>query len=212
MVEWHEMRDFHKGKDEEGHDHFAIPLKADEEGMIGRECHQEGCQPKYFKISSVSNMEEGQKSRPEVKDPVEHLYCPYCGHQDGFQEFITGSQLEWIQSMLFKDVAKTIQSMFKNTFNLSTPSNNSLVKVTLHYEPGPLPSVRQYAEKELKRSLKCDKCGGGYAVYGIAMFCPWCGAGNLSIHLDRSVAIICSLIDYYKKIVEQVGKKQAINF
>lgn len=59
MVIWHDMRRFKTGRTPEGHDMFSIPLPPDEEGMIGRECPQEDCQPKYFKISST------------IKDPTQ---------------------------------------------------------------------------------------------------------------------------------------------
>jgi len=45
---FHDMKKYRTGRSPEGNDLFNVPLKADEDGMIGRECPNEDCQPKYF--------------------------------------------------------------------------------------------------------------------------------------------------------------------
>jgi len=208
MDMWHDMKKYHKGKTPEGHDKLAIPLSPDEDGMVGRECHQDECQPKYFKIASRKHETEKQAEPNQEETSLEYLYCPYCGYKDGFQQFITKGQSEWIESMIYRDVAKTIQDMLGDTFKSSTPSSNKgFISISLQYKPGSLPSVRHYAENELKRIIDCDRCERRYAVYGISMHCPFCGEGNLALHLDKSVDIIMSLIDCYDAIVNKAGKE-----
>jgi len=193
--DWNEMKKFHRGKTEDGKDRFSISLKADEDGLVGRECSQTECEPKYFKITTDLN-KEGEASQ-------EFLWCPYCGFKDGLQQFITESQLEWVKSMIFKDVAASFQRMLGSTLRSSSSSQNSFIKLT--YKPGALPSVRHYAEKELKRILSCDVCGKQYAVYGISMYCPLCSAKNLGLHLRKSVEIILSLLNSHEEITSKYG-------
>lgn len=117
MVEWHDMRRFKAGRTSEGHDLFSIPLPPDEDGMIGRECPQSDCQPKYFKISSSVKVDESVSGKKEPS--VDYLYCPYCGHRDSLQNFVTHDQLEWVKSMITRDTHRTIQKMFEDAFGRS---------------------------------------------------------------------------------------------
>jgi len=48
---FHEMRKYRTGRTADGNDEFEVSLQADEDGMIGRECPNEDCEPKYFKVS-----------------------------------------------------------------------------------------------------------------------------------------------------------------
>jgi hypothetical protein len=202
---WHDLKKFKTGRTPEGHDLFSIPLPPDEDGMIGRECPQDNCQPKYFKIST----EQKDKPTPQSgKTPTEHLYCPYCGYRDDLQKFMTRDQLKWVKSMVVRDIHQAVDGMFKDVFGTHGKAyGEGLFSVKLEYKPGILPSVRHYAEKDLKRVVECDKCGGKYAVYGIAIYCPWCGEGNLEVHLTRSAEIIKSLIAAKDQIVEKAGRE-----
>ncbi|MFO0893019.1 MAG: hypothetical protein U0790_28270 [Isosphaeraceae bacterium] len=85
---FHDMRQFRTGRDEDGIEHFQVPLKPDEDGMIGRECPNDGCDPKYFKIS-LELPEEGE-SPGELSQS--DLLCPYCGTSGHMQDFNTDAQ------------------------------------------------------------------------------------------------------------------------
>ncbi len=47
---YRDMLKYRTGSDEEGNSRFAVPLEADEDGLLGRECPSEGCTPRYFKV------------------------------------------------------------------------------------------------------------------------------------------------------------------
>lgn len=49
---YHEMRKYRTGFDDEGNSRFSIPLEADEDGLLGRECPNDECATKYFKVST----------------------------------------------------------------------------------------------------------------------------------------------------------------
>lgn len=207
MSIWHDLKRFRTGRTLAGHELFSIPLTPDKEGMVGRECPQSDCQPRYFKIHVLA--EEGEPVKePEKKEVTGYLYCPYCGHKAHLNLFPTRDQVEWVKSMIVRDVHKSFDKMLRETIGSTrTTSRGGFFEVRLEYKPGILPSVRHYAEKELQRVVDCDQCGKRYAVYGIAMFCPWCGKGNLKVHLKRSIEVIKSLMDAHDQIVEKAGKE-----
>lgn len=207
MSVWRDLNRFRTGRTPEGHDTFEIPLTPDKEGMVGRECPQTDCQPRYFKIQVPPKDDEPAKQ--SVKhEVIKNLTCPYCGYKAHFNEFVTRDQLEWVKSMILRDAHKQIDEVLRNSIGSThTSSGGGFLQVRLEYRSGTLSSVRQYAEKELKRVADCDQCGRTYAVYGIAMFCPWCGEGNLKVHLTRSIEVVKSLMDAHDQIVEKAGKE-----
>ena len=66
---------------------FKIKISKDENGFLGRECPQNGCEG-YFKI------------KPGTGLVGENLpcYCPYCGFCDGHSSFILKEEIEYAQS------------------------------------------------------------------------------------------------------------------
>lgn len=50
-MDFDELEKYRTGKSEDGHDQFSVPIEPDEDGLLGRECSNEGCETKYFKIS-----------------------------------------------------------------------------------------------------------------------------------------------------------------
>jgi len=201
---FHDMKKYRTGRSPEGDDLFNVSLKADEDGMIGRECPNEDCQPKYFKMSMTIPDEISKK----VEDFSQiDVTCPYCGTVDNMQHYHTKSQIEWIKSMMFRDVAKTFQNMLKSSFKPIPPASKGMFSISITYRPGHLPSVRHYVEEKLKRTVACDNCGYNYAVYGISFQCPLCGKGNLLQHLNRSADIIRVLLQEYERISQERGKE-----
>ena len=199
---FHDMKKFQTGKSAEGHDLFSVPLESDEDGMLGRECPNDECQPKYFKMST-SIPDEISKKRVEFSQI--DVTCPYCGSLDNMQHFHTKSQIEWIESMMFRDVVKTVQDMLRTTFRPSHSTPRGMFSVSLTYKPGLLPSVRHYVEEKLRRNVVCDKCGYTYAVYGISFHCPLCGEGNLIQHLKRSAEVIRVLVEESERLGQERG-------
>jgi hypothetical protein len=130
---FHDMKKFRARKSSEGHDLFSVPLEPDEDGMLGRECPNEECQPKYFKMSTSIPEEISKKG---VEFSQISVTCPYCGSSDNMQHFHTKSQIEWIKSMIFRDVAKTVQDMLKTTLKPTHSTPRGMFSVSLTYNRG----------------------------------------------------------------------------
>jgi len=204
MNNFHEMKKYHRGRSQDGNDIFDIPLRADKDGMVGRECPNKECQPKYFKISLTTPDEISKKI--ENFSQI-NLTCPYCGLVGSIQHYHTRSQIQMIESIVFRDVAKTIQNVLEDTFKPMPTSSKDFFSISIEYKPGQLPSVRHYVEQKLKSTVVCDNCGYNYAVYGISFHCPLCGMGNMLQHLNRSVDIIKVLLAEHERITQERGSE-----
>lgn len=205
-MDFDELEQYRTGKSEEGHDQFSVALKPDEDGLIGRECSNEDCETKYFKMSLTipDEMESviGNFSQYE-------LTCPYCGTLDNMQHFHTTEQIEWIKSMMIRGIHKTFQNMLGRTFNNRPKSRGGMFSVSIEYKKGTLPSVRYYAEEKLKQEVICDKCSFKYATYGVSFHCPLCGKGNILQHFERSANTIKILVAESERIGKEHGSHVA---
>jgi hypothetical protein len=135
------------------------------------------------------------------------LTCPYCGTVENMQHYHTQEQVEWIKSMMFRDIAKALQDTMRNAFKpIQQHKSGSMFSISMSYKPGSLPSVRHYVEEKLKRTVICDNCSFKYAVYGISFHCPLCGHGNLLTHLKNSAETIRILIRESNLIGEKYGR------
>jgi hypothetical protein len=198
-----DLNRYRTGRTVDGKQTFSIPLKPDADGMVGRECPSIDCQPRYFKIGSRKASSEGQSNND--------LLCPYCGNKAHYNRFATKEQTEYVKSLVIRYGYQQISNMVRNNLGSVKTSNNGLFKISLEYKTGAIPSVRHYAEKELKRIVECDHCSQQYAVYGIAKFCPSCGKGNLKVHLIRSCEGVKSLVEAYQDFCEKHGREVAYN-
>ncbi|MCK1513068.1 hypothetical protein IVB22_10880 [Bradyrhizobium sp. 190] len=149
---------------------FSIPLEPDEDGYIGRECPVDSCLG-YFKI----------KPGTGLKDPAP-CHCPYCGHTAEHDKFFTPAQLEYAQSVVFRQVADAFQKDLKSLEFDHKPKGGFGIGISLKVKNSPLPPVRSYQEKQLETKVVCDKCTLHFAIYGVFGWCPDCGAHN-SLHI-----------------------------
>jgi predicted RNA-binding Zn-ribbon protein involved in translation (DUF1610 family) len=196
-MNWYDLKPFLQGVTEEGRVRFSIPMSPDEDGLVGRQCPNEECYPRYFKIAPREDADEDSTVEPNTESPS-ILYCPYCGREDGFQQFTTDDQREWILSMVKRDVVRNIQGVFERSFRRSR---------IFRVKRGSLPVLRRYQEEKLKRITSCESCGGTYAVYGVATRCPRCGAGSLQHHLRRSADITRTMLKMTRIMAEQGGSE-----
>jgi len=177
MTSW---RGFNPGGLRDGRG-VQISLPKDKEGMIGQECPQTYCEPKYFKISMNDLPDRVGSDLSNIQ-----LFCPYCGTKAHMQTYRTKAQTDYAISLAHRRIVGEINNMFRGMikdFNLSSP-RGGWISLRLDYKPAILPMITKYIEKDLKRIVQCDDCGGGYAVYGVSNYCPWCGEGNLDVHFE----------------------------
>jgi hypothetical protein len=62
-------------------------------------------------------------------------------------------------------------------------------------QPGPLPPLRHYREKQLETDVICDSCTLQYAVFGLFAYCPDCGVHNSLQVLQSNLALVAKQLD-----------------
>lgn len=144
---------------------FSIPIAADEEGYLGRECPIQDCLG-YFKITPGTG----------VTGPVP-CYCPYCGHKGESNTFFTQEQIDYAKSVVLRKVTDAIHQDLKSLEFEHKPQGFLGIGISLKVKSTPLP-IRHYREKQLETAVVCDGCTLRYAIYGVFGWCPDCGAHN----------------------------------
>lgn len=177
---------------------LSIPIEADADGYIDKECPNENCLLQ-FKVN---------EDDWEAIDDESNIYCPFCRHEADTGSWWTTEQLEHAEQMALKKVEHMIMGaldsalgeMTKN-FNRSQ-KNNTFIQMTMSYKPdkSPEPIMIPASAAEIMRSkVKCEKCGFRYAYIGTAHFCPSCGFCDVesifSLHIEKM-----------KKMPETLGK------
>jgi hypothetical protein len=157
--------------------HFSVPITADDDGYVGRECPVQDCLG-YFKITPGTG----------VKGPAP-CYCPYCGHKGEGNTFFTQEQNEYAKSVVLRKVTDALHKDLKSLEFEHRPRGGFGVGLSLKVKASaPLP-VRYYREKELETTVNCDSCTLRYAIYGIFGWCPDCGVHNSLQILNKNLEL-----------------------
>jgi hypothetical protein len=145
---------------------FSIPISADEDGYVGRECPVQECLG-YFKLTPGTG----------IKGPAP-CHCPYCGHSGESRTFFTQEQIEYAKSVVLRQVTDAIHKDLKSLEFEHKPQGLFGIGLSLKVQRSvPLP-IRDYCEKELETAITCDSCTLRYAIYGVFGWCPDCGVHN----------------------------------
>lgn len=161
---------------------MSIPLRADGDGWIGRECPQEECK-RYFKITPGTGVANVATCR-----------CPYCGHEEHISHFHTQAQIDHAVSVIANQAIGALLKDLKAMEFDHRPRRGSFdiglsMKVT-----GNPPPVRGYTEEDLETEVVCDACTLRYAIYGVFGFCPDCGAHNNLGILDANLRLATRML------------------
>jgi hypothetical protein len=145
---------------------FSIPINADEDGYVGRECPVQECLG-YFKLTPGTG----------IKGPAP-CHCPYCGHSGESGTFFTQEQIEYAKSVVLRKVTDAIHKDLKSLEFEHKPQGLFGIGLSLKVQrSAPLP-IRYYREKELETAITCESCTLRYAIYGVFGWCPDCGVHN----------------------------------
>lgn len=171
-----------------------IPLRADSDGWLGRECPQEGCE-RYFKITPGTGLQG-----------IDTCRCPYCGHEDHQSHFHTQAQIDHALSVIENQVVGALLKDLKSLEFDHRPRRGSFgiglsMKVT-----GSAPPVRGYTEEDLETEVVCDGCTLRYAIYGVFGFCPDCGAHNNLGILDANLRLAEKMVKLSANLDDDVAR------
>lgn len=118
--------------------------------------------------------------------------CPYSGVIAADDEFVHFEDVEAIKKQILWAAEADVQDYlagWAKDFNRKQP-RKSLISMKMEYKPGRKSRPPLAIREDLLRNLACDVCQRAYAVYAIGLFCPDCGAANLSLHFRREVDLV----------------------
>lgn len=115
---------------------ISVPITADEDGYIGRECPVEECLG-YFKITPGTG----------IKGPAPCV-CPYCRHSGDSKTFWTQEQLEYAKSVAFRQISDAVFKDLK-TLEFSAP-RGGLIGLSMKVNRTSSHPIRHYREKQLE--------------------------------------------------------------
>jgi uncharacterized Zn finger protein (UPF0148 family) len=185
---------------------ISVPVNADKDGFVDRECPNEECLFQ-FKVNELDweNLFKDEK-----------VYCPLCRHEATSDNWWTKEQLEHAKNEATKHIVSRIDNALEQgakDFNARQP-RNSFIKMSMsvkgtnpyHYIL-PIPS-----KEEMQLKIQCKECNAKYAVIGSAFFCPCCGHNSADETFDNSIKKIeakIKNIPIIKRAVEEVSKDEA---
>jgi hypothetical protein len=155
----------YEGKNDDGHDLFAVSIPLDDHGYLGRQCPS--CR-QIFRVHA--------EDYDALPDEVE-LFCVYCGHHVDHSEFVTDQQMNRMQQVVLDAGMQLIDQTIGKAFSdmARNSAGNQFVKVTYRsapFFPQPLPGIN---EENLVRERLCPSCSLRYAVFGDHRYCPVSG-------------------------------------
>ena len=191
-------------KDLEGTHKISVPIEADEEGYLDKECPSEDCLFQ-FKVHADdwANL---------FKD--EAVFCPLCRHEANSNSWLTTEQIDHAKEQAGKQIEGIIdESLRKDArrFNRNR-HRDSFFQISLEVN-----GVRKRrtmipatAKEAMELKIMCDKCGARFSVIGSAFFCPCCGHNSVERTFDDSIKKVRVKLDNIKVIMnalEEIGKK-----
>jgi Zn ribbon nucleic-acid-binding protein len=142
-----------------GNVEIEVGFPLDENGMIGRECPE--CK-EYFKLKFGTGL------------PTTICNCPYCGHEDDGRKFFTQDQVDYIHSILRREVIAPALRKFRQSLSgLEHRTRGNLVQIKVSSHPIDFP-IKYYSERDLETLVICDNCGLHFAIFGVFAGCPDC--------------------------------------
>jgi len=163
---------------------FNISIPVGEDGLTGRECPVSECEG-YFKIQLGTGL----------KGENLPCHCPYCGHSDGQDKFLTKDQAEYIKSVVLNKVTDAMLKDFKSLEFNHRPKGSFGIGISLKVDGRPHP-IRHYRERQLETEVVCDKCTLRYMIYGVFGFCPDCRIHNSPQILKKNLDLIDKMITF----------------
>ena len=178
---------------------LSVPIPKDADGMTGRECPEESCTPRYFKIRSGTGAQDGPS----------RFFCPYCRRAGESGEFHTEAQREFARQHVRNYALELAHDMLSQSLRLGPTGRRTLVdgcvKITAKIEPLRPCRVPNPREEDLRRDVICPNCGLEHAVFGIARWCPDCGADIFPAHVEAEFETLRCVLRSVPQRQESLG-------
>ena len=182
-----------------------IPLPRTPDGRVYRYSPNEDAHPRHFVLGErgeTIELDDKKRSRMKLQPGSTRTVCPYSGVIAADDEFThpedVKAALKIVEHTFAKDVIASIDQMLSGIAQKSS-GFVSYKRGSRHEAPKP-----RFGRRDLMRLLVCDHCGRDYGVFAIALFCPDCGAPNISLHFAREVELVGKQVE----LAEGLSKDQ----
>lgn len=188
-----------------GRDQYTmrIELPTDSVGMTARECTHSACSPGAFKIKYGTGLSEEQTE----------AFCPYCRSSADPEEFATSEQLQYAEDIAMKEVEDGLERMIKSAFGMGSSNKkkygDGLITTEMSYKRSGRRHVRRPREEQLRRDVTCPTCTLEHAVYGLAVWCPDCGADIFMTHVEAEIEVLRSMLNDVERRSSDLGPRVA---
>jgi hypothetical protein len=193
----------------------TVHLPTDEDGLLGRECPNTECHPRYFKVRPKDKTDDvnphitttepiteqvDNLSEPTSFQDTDYLYCPYCGRYGVQDEFATEAQKEYAISVILRQLTEEFQQHLQTLARPSDP--HAFISIGIEVKLGALPEIASYQEESLRQNVVCPHCAASYAVYGLSFYCPYCGRGTILWHLEQNAQEIEKVLTIPNRLID----------
>lgn len=187
---------------------LSVPIPKSSTGKILRYCPDQACTPRRFQLGQAPEsrtISEAHFSLIRRQPSTPGITCPYCGLDAKDYEFNAPEDIDAATNLVMweagQDVGDWLEQWTRD-FNRQFNRSRGLISLQASVQRSRKPRPRPWRE-DLLRSLTCNVCSRVYGVYAIALFCPDCGARNLSIHFRREMEITLAQVDLAEHLQER---------
>lgn len=182
---------------------LSMGMLLDEHGRLARECSDENCSPGFFRVKLGTGIVTDQ----------EWAFCPYCRREAQPDELWTRKQLHYATDVMEREIHSGIDRMFQEALGAGSSrrrkSGGEFLSIEMEYKPGKLPPLQRPVEDELQRAIVCPNCGLDHAVFGLATWCPDCGADVFPSHVDGELSVVLKMLDDVERRRQELGSRVA---
>lgn len=175
---------------------LSIPVPKTPEGRAYRYSPNAEAYPRRFLLGDrVQAVELDDRKRSRMMQPPgsRRTVCPYSGTIGDDDEFIhpddEKAALKIVEHAAMEDVHAAVADMLSG---VARKSKGVITYKSSSRKAAPRP---RFGRKDLMRLLVCDHCGRDYGVFAIGLYCPDCGAPNISLHFAREVDLVSQQVD-----------------
>jgi len=172
----------------EGTHEVSVPIPADTEGYLDRECPSDACLSQ-FKVHE-------DDWREKVRD--EEVFCPFCRHSADSKKWFTQDQVEHAKQAALAQVNQRLGGAMKRDAQQwnQRQRRDSFISITMQVNDRPSHVLLPPAAAEpMRLKITCPACACRYAVIGAAFFCPGCGHNAADLMFGQSTAAIRNALD-----------------
>lgn len=173
---------------------LSYPAPRSPSGKVYRYSPNPDAAPRLFLIGEAPaqrTVSEELRPRMRLEPGSDQTVCPYSGHIGRDEEFVHFGDVEAVKRQVAWEVEADIGDVLAkmaSDFNRSM-GHGGLISMKMDVRPARTPKPLAI-RTDLLRDLQCEVCQRPYGVYAIALFCPDCGAPNVTLHFRRESDLV----------------------